>query len=59
MIEKIIFQGGLLAGAGILITSINWHSQFKVFSLEKLFCKTIRKNLETETAKSVNWNCAK
>lgn len=54
MIDSIVFPGGLLPGAGILITSINWHSLFRVFSLEKLFCKRIRKILETETAKSVS-----
>jgi len=54
MIDKIIYPGGLLAGAGILNTSINWHFQFRIFSLEKLFCGTDSKNLATETAKSVN-----
>jgi hypothetical protein len=42
MMDKIIFPGGLLAGAGILIMSINWSAQFRVFSLESLFCETIR-----------------
>jgi trimethylamine:corrinoid methyltransferase-like protein len=37
MTEKIISPGMLLAGTGLMVRSINWHIQFRVFSLEKLF----------------------